>query len=112
MIILLTLIATVITGVPLAAVVLVTVASRREETARSIATHAPGRLAHAARKLLGFHATGISRPAGRGRVRRGGRARRRHRGGLPATTGILADPRVDDDLVLAEDDDLMLAGGA
>ncbi len=66
MIILLTLIATVITGVPLAAVVLVTVASRREETVRSIATHAPGRLAHAARKLLGFHSTGISRPAGRG----------------------------------------------
>ena len=37
MIILLTVIAIVITGVPLAGVALVTVASRREETARSIA---------------------------------------------------------------------------
>jgi len=108
MIILLTLIATVLTGVPLAAVVLVTVASRREETARSMATHAPGPLERAARRLLAFHATGIGRPVGRGRTRR----RVRGRSGRPAGTGILADPGVDDDLVLADDDDLMLAGGA
>jgi hypothetical protein len=108
MIILLTLIATVITGAPLAAMVLVTVASRREEAARSIATRAPGPLERAARRLLGFHAAGIGRPAGRGRTRR----RSRGRSGRPAGTGILADPGADDDLVLAEDDDLMLAGGA
>jgi len=71
MIILLTLIATVITGVPLAAVVLVTLASKREDTARSIAGGAPGPLARAARRLLAFHATGIglaggTAPAGSG----------------------------------------------
>ncbi len=107
MIILLTLIATVITGVPLAAVVLVTVASKREETARSIAGRAPGPLARAARRLLAFHATGIGRPAGRARVRRRGRG---------AGGAILADPVQDDDLFLADDpaadDCLMLAGGA
>ena len=69
MIILLTLIATVLTGVPLAAVVLVTVASRREETARSMATHAPGPLERAARRLLAFHATGIGHPSGQVRAR-------------------------------------------
>jgi hypothetical protein len=111
MIILLTLIAAVITGVPLAAVVLVTVASWREETARSIAGRAPGLLTDVARRLLAFHAAGIGRPAGRGRTRRRVRSRVRSRSGRPAGTGILADPDADDDLVLAEDDDLMLAGG-
>lgn len=109
MIILLTLIATVITGVPLSAVLLVTVASRREETARSIATRAPGPLERAARRLLGFHAAGIGRPAGRRQARR---PRGRGRSGLPVGTGILADPGAVDDLVLAEEDDLMLAGEA
>jgi hypothetical protein len=69
MIILLTVIAVVITGVPLTAVALVTLASRREETARSIAGRAPGPLERAARRLLAFHATGIGHPAGRVRVR-------------------------------------------
>ena len=69
MIILLTVIAVVITGVPLAAVALVTLASRREETARSIAGRAPGPLERAARRLLAFHATGIGHPSGRVRVR-------------------------------------------
>jgi hypothetical protein len=63
MIVLLTVIAIVITGVPLTAVALVTVASRREENARSIAGRAPGPLEGAARRLLAFHATGIGHPA-------------------------------------------------
>jgi hypothetical protein len=71
MIILMTVIAIVITLVPLTAVALVTVASRREETARSIAGRAPGPLERAARRLLAFHATGI--PAGRARARNQGR---------------------------------------
>ena len=62
MIILLTVIAIVIAGVPLAAVVLVTIASRREESARSMADRASGPLERAARKLLAFHASGIGRP--------------------------------------------------
>jgi hypothetical protein len=65
MIILLTVTAIVVAGVPLAAVVLVTVASRREESAGSIADRAPGRMERAARWLLAFHATGIARPARR-----------------------------------------------
>jgi len=63
MIILLTAIAVLITGVPLAAVTLVTVASWHEDRARSIAGRAPGNLTGAARRLLGFRATGIARPA-------------------------------------------------
>jgi hypothetical protein len=65
MIILLTAIAVLIMGVPLAAVTLVTFASRREDRARSIAGRAPGNLTGAARRLLGFRATGIARPASR-----------------------------------------------
>jgi hypothetical protein len=122
MIILLTLIAIVITGVPLAAAVLVTVASRREESARSIAGRAPGRLERAARRLLAFQATGIGRPAGRPRPR----PRPRPRGAYDLATDddlVLAskvaagdDLATDDDLVLADelaaDDDLVLADGA
>jgi hypothetical protein len=63
MIILLTAIAVLITGVPIAAVTLVTLASRHEDRARSIAGRAPGSLTGAARRLLGFRATGIARPA-------------------------------------------------
>jgi hypothetical protein len=75
MIILLTVAAIVIAGVPVAAVVLVTVATRREETARSIAGRAPGLAARAARRLLAFHAVGISRPVSRiGAWRQGRRA--------------------------------------
>ena len=69
MIILLTAIAVLITGVPLTAVVLVTLASWHEEHARSIAGRAPGVLTGAARRLLGFGATGIARPAARAAVR-------------------------------------------
>jgi hypothetical protein len=70
MIILVTVAAIVIAGIPVAAVVLVSVASRREETARSIAGRAPGLAARAARRLLAFHAVGISRPASRIGARR------------------------------------------
>ncbi len=63
MIILLTAIAVMITGVPLAAVLLVTLASRHEDRARSIAAGAPGPLDRAARKLLAFRAVGVGRHA-------------------------------------------------
>jgi hypothetical protein len=63
MIILVIAVAVVIMGVPLAAVALVTLASRHEEHARSISGRAPGILAGAARRLLGFRATGLTRPA-------------------------------------------------
>ena len=69
MIILLTAIAILITGVPLTAAVLVTLASRHEEHARSMAGRAPGALTGAARRLLGFRAIGIARPAGRAAAR-------------------------------------------
>ncbi len=90
MIILLTAIATVIAGVPLAAVLIVTVGTRREETARSIASHAPGPMERAARRLLCFHATGIVRPACRTRGRADGWDT-----GLPPENGrFRADPGV------------------
>src|SRR5258708_4923877 len=69
MIVLLTIIAIVTAGVPLAAVVLVTVASRQEEPARSMAGRAPGPLACVARRLLAFQAVGISQPACRSGTR-------------------------------------------
>jgi hypothetical protein len=62
-------IAIVVAGLPFAAIVLVTVASRREDDACSIAGLAPGRLAGAARRLLGFHAQGFATPQSRARSR-------------------------------------------
>jgi hypothetical protein len=96
MIILLAVVATAIVGLPLAAVVLVTVATRREETARSIAGRAPGPLARAARRVLAFHAVGITRPA----CRSGAPSVRRDR-----QAGNLTEDG------LAPADDLALAGG-
>ena len=107
MIILLTVIAIVITGVPLAAVALVTVASRREETARSIAGRAPGPLERAARGLLAFYAAGIGRPSCQGRLRLQDRYP-----GQPVEGDMLTGPGADNDLVLAQDSDLMLDAGA
>jgi hypothetical protein len=94
MIILLTVIAIVITGAPLSAIVLVTLASRREETARSIAGLAPGSLARAARRLLAFHAVGIGQPASRA--------------GAGDQTRSAADPALDDPV--PADEGLALAG--
>jgi hypothetical protein len=90
MIILLTVIAIVVAGVPLAAVVLVTVASRREENAGSIGGRATGRTERAARRLLAFHATGIGRPTSRAR----GRGPRR-RSGRPADDDRYRTARTD-----------------
>lgn len=67
MIALLVILAIVVAGLPLTAVLLVTVACKQEETARSMAGRAPGRLARAARRLLAFSAVGITRPASLGR---------------------------------------------
>ena len=66
MIFLLVVLGIAVAGLPLTAVVLVTVACRQEETALSMAGRAPGRLARVARQLLAFNAVGISRPASRG----------------------------------------------
>lgn len=62
MTVLLIVIAVVIAGAPLAAVVLVSFASRREESLHSVAGRAPGSLERAARRLLDFHADGIRKP--------------------------------------------------
>jgi hypothetical protein len=47
-------VAVVTLAVPLGAIVLVSIASRREEAAHSLSRGAPGSAAHAARRLLGF----------------------------------------------------------
>ncbi len=81
-------IAILVGGLPIACILLVTLASRREEAARSIAGGAPGPLARMARRLLGFHAVGISRPACRTRAPyRGQRAARPWVTGIPADSG-------------------------
>jgi hypothetical protein len=78
-------IATLVGGLPIAGILLVALASRREEAARSIAGGAPGPLERIARRLLGFHAMGISRPACRTRApSRGRRADRPWVSGFPA----------------------------
>jgi hypothetical protein len=65
LVVLLVVLAIVVAGLPLTAVVLVTVACRQEETACSMAGRAPGQLAGAARQLLAFSAVGITRPTSR-----------------------------------------------
>jgi len=95
MIILLTVIAIMIAGIPLAAVVLVTIACRREESARSMADRAPGPLERAARKLLAFHASGISRPVSRAGSRDRGRSADGHQEDTPAVPAgvpVMASP--------------------
>jgi hypothetical protein len=67
-------IAIVVAGLPFAAIVLVTVASRREDDARSMAGQAPGQLARVARRLLGFHAQGFARPQSRAQARAASRS--------------------------------------
>jgi hypothetical protein len=62
--------AILIAGVPLAAVVLVSVASWREESARSLTGRAPGPLTHAARRLLAFHSDGVRQPSSRDKASR------------------------------------------
>jgi hypothetical protein len=67
-------IAIVVAGLPFAAILLVTVASRREDDARSMAGQAPGTLARAARRLLGFHAQGFTRLQSRAQFRSASRS--------------------------------------
>ena len=52
--------AVVVAGGPLAAIFLVSVASRREESAHSLSGQAPGVATQAARQLLGFRAERIA----------------------------------------------------
>lgn len=70
-------IAVAVFGVPFAAIVLVSIASRREEAAHSLSSQAPGAATRAARRLLSYRAQHVnqlpdwrasySRTAGRGR---------------------------------------------
>ena len=81
MIILLVVAAAIITGAPLAAVVLVTIASLREDAGRTLTSRAPNWIDAAARRLLSFQ---TGRPARRA-VRRAPRRR-------PAGKGTAARP--------------------
>ena len=53
-------VAAVVAGGPLVAILLVSVASRREESAHSLSGQAPGVTTQAARRLLGFRADRIA----------------------------------------------------
>lgn len=51
--------AALLVSAPIIAAVLVSIASRREDHAWTLAGQAPGIIASAARRVLGFHARGI-----------------------------------------------------
>ncbi len=55
-------VAVIAVGVPFAAIILVSIASRREEAAHSLSRHAPGAAARAARRLLRFRSERIAPP--------------------------------------------------
>jgi hypothetical protein len=86
MIILLVVAAAIITGAPLAAVVLVTIASLREDAGRTLTSRAPNWIDAAARRLLSFQSAGPARRAAR-------RAPRRRPAGKEAATRPLTGPR-------------------
>jgi hypothetical protein len=79
MIILLVIVAAAVCA-PLAAVVLVSLGSRREDSAHSLAGGPSGALEAAARRLVGFHGDGVARKSSRrgaaGAHRGAGRAHR------------------------------------
>src|SRR5258708_33968613 len=58
-------VAVIAVGVPFAAIILVSIASRREEAAHSLSRHAPGAAARAARHLLRFRSERIAPPPDR-----------------------------------------------
>src|SRR5258706_10742799 len=54
--------AVIAVGVPFAAIILVSIPSRREEAAHSLPRHAPGTVTRAARRLLRFRSERIAPP--------------------------------------------------
>ncbi len=86
MIILLVIAAAIVAGVPLVAVVLVTIASLREDAGRTLTSRAPNWIDAAARRLLSFQ---TGRPPRRG-VKRGPR---RRPAGKEEATRPLTGPR-------------------
>jgi hypothetical protein len=86
MIILLVVAAAVITGAPLLAVVLVTIASLREDAGRTLTSRAPNWIDAAARRLVSFQSAGPAR-----RVQE--RAPRRRPARKEAATRPLTGPR-------------------
>jgi hypothetical protein len=77
MIILIAVVVVVVVSAPLVGVVLVSLASRREDSAHSLAGRPSGTLESAARRLVGFHGdTAARRSVGRRRARAGRRPAR------------------------------------
>jgi len=78
--IILLVIAAIAVSLPMAGIVLVSLASRREDAAQSLSGRPSGAIQIAARRVVGFHGDGLARrPARRGgsRPARAGRAGRR-----------------------------------
>lgn len=92
-------IAAVALGVPFVAIVLVSIASRREEAAHSLSRQAPGAAARAARRLLAFRTEKPAKVADRAAsyARNAGRERRpsrlRRSGGGNRSSGYGPRPR-------------------
>ena len=78
-------VAMIAVGVPFAAIILVSIASRREEAAHSLSRHAPGAAARAARRLLAFRSERIAAPPD-GAAHNAGRLARQRRSRGPASS--------------------------
>jgi hypothetical protein len=61
MVLVLLVVLTALGGAPCAVLVLVSLASRQEDRARTLTGPAPGMAAAIARRILGFHARGVGR---------------------------------------------------
>jgi hypothetical protein len=91
--------AAIITAAPLVAVVLVTIASLREDAGQTLTGRAPNWIDAAARRLLSFQPSGPGRAGSRGVVppgqpgRAGRRAPRRRPAGDEQATRPLTGPR-------------------
>ena len=77
----------VVLGVPFAAIVLVSIASRREEAEHSLSRQAPGAATHAARRLLGFRGDQVAPMRDWPARTTASHTGRRGRGGRPGRSG-------------------------
>jgi hypothetical protein len=97
--IILLVIAAIAVSAPVVGVVLVSLASHREDAAHSLAGRPSGPVQAAARRLLGFHGDGLGRhPAGRPEAR----SRRQAPSGFQGDSGFLGDSGISSDGFLGD----------
>jgi hypothetical protein len=94
--IILLVIAGIVVCVPIGCAVLVSLASRREDSAHSLAGRPSGAMEAAARRVVGFHGDGIGRRPGDPGATRPGHPGAGDWPGDPASFGRMADTRAPD----------------